>query len=240
MTVRIAFVADIFPDCPGVEIAVVHRCFERTHSAIQDYDTRGEKLYQVWADVDVANMLWEPETRTLVVAGRNGEHFLWERDRGVTAGSGSHPLVVFGLQPEPNADTNDYVVQEVSASAATRSAWCPRWYWCVVPLSASSLAEIQEGAGVFLDRDGLLFAVHFPLRDDTTASNGLTWKLSRDGRLQSAAPRAVPDAARYDLLRSSALPDLPPLDAWRLDDLPPVLHPSPGESPAPKSRAASQ
>jgi hypothetical protein len=86
-------VADIFPDHPGLEIAVVHYHHCCTPNAIRVYSLAGEVLYEVWHLGPIFGLQWL-ESSGLLIANAHRHGLDW-----TTLGFDYWPHVIFAIRP---------------------------------------------------------------------------------------------------------------------------------------------
>jgi hypothetical protein len=98
-----AYVADVFPDRDGLEVAVAFQC-HLTLCLLRIYSLDpkdSEPLFSLWHDGNILDFLWLESSRQLIVAALDGTGF-WNQRGHAECDSGDHPHVFFSLRPALN------------------------------------------------------------------------------------------------------------------------------------------
>ncbi len=205
---------DIFPDLPGDEIVAVHGHKLYSPNVLRVYDLAGRILYQVWHDGWIGSWIWLPRDGLIVCTGLNSENN-WKGRGFPDIANAIYPMTVFALRPRPG-DVHQAYIHTPGGLGTVE----PIWYKAFQPPhTVDSLHAARRGLlhGIELSRmvlpeEAEEFTVWLgvnPLR--------LSFVLDTAGRVRSAV-----GSLPYEQRRGTT-PELPPAEAFRLDDLPPLL-----------------
>lgn len=150
--VRTAVLADVFPDCPGEEIIVVHAHFRWSPQAIRIYASNGDVLFQAWHYGAVKTPFWWAEESLLVLPGLDGGT-RWA-DLGIPDAKNRCPTVLFALRPVRRERNSSFINGKDSRSQST-VAWYryllpPPTRRAIHPAGVGRAPDQSEGEGVEL------------------------------------------------------------------------------------------
>lgn len=132
---RDALIADIMPDEPGEEIAVVLNHESKSPSCIRVYSLDGRVLWEAWHNGRLVGIEWLSERRLLACGGVVDRPTLAEL--GLPNGEKMYPSVVFGLSIPPGAVHTDLpiVLESWHESPNSVIPWCRTLPPCICGLT---------------------------------------------------------------------------------------------------------
>jgi serine/threonine protein kinase len=94
--------ADIFPECPGQELVILHNHVVSSARGLRIYSFTGDVLWEMWHDGDLWSPVWLNERRILVLAGTS-KTCAWQAFRGappLPKGANTGIPVVMAFRPQ--------------------------------------------------------------------------------------------------------------------------------------------
>jgi len=206
---------NIFPEESGTPVSelLVWWSHHLSWRALCIVDRAGQPLYAIWHDGGQHDWHWLPELRLLLVAGENQE--LAPHMRGCpSANPGNEMLVVFALRPRAGMVT-PRTVHELKPSDDGELAWY-KWL-SVCPLPKTSRGILVTGPEISVADPTAVAQVSVQVQTDPPCS--VSWLINSRGERvgQHIAPHYRTMRANP---RNAAL-DLPPVEAYELQDTPP-------------------
>lgn len=213
------FLADVFQNIPGDEIVVIH-CFGSSGvRTVRVLDLQGVVRYQVWHNGHIGAWHWMKGERLLVLAGDNcgGQ---WS-DRGQPHAKNIRPYVVWALRPTLDFRSNQFVFTFTGDSPLH-----PAWYRCLhYPFSEVLVGDLRLSVPTLSPDADQQVSLVFYL--DKVSHAGVDWAIDADGQMVPGT-RAGNDHYYRDT-------SYPPLEAFTLGDLPPIIPQT--ETPSPPAES---
>jgi len=169
----------------------------------------GQPIHIFWHDGGIFGCYWMAEPGLLICSGENWEQFPHERGCPSSTPGAASLLVVFALRPSWG-DTNPRLVGAAGANAAGELVWY-RWLGvCPIPNTSWGWTLVRPTSGDFSS------VVELNLRILTDPPCGMAWQIDANGN--SVEGTLV--APAYTMVRNQR-PDLPRIDEFHLQDVPP-------------------
>ena len=193
----IPFVADIFPEHPGVELVMSYTLKEMSATSIRIHDPlTGEVLYETWHDGTAAANHWFSEPGLLIVCGHSnrllGEDVNCGAGTLVNPRNTAYPTVVFAIRPQLGMREKHWIGSPDSNSPC-KAVWYKAWGPCEMMYD---LEKMQFGEGA----SGVDPQTHFQISFMHTGANSqASVTIDQTGRIvgRSFGSSAADGDARY-------------------------------------------
>lgn len=207
---RAGIIADVFPQSPGPEIAVVFT-HVRSHCALCIYDSHGTLLYRIWQDGGIHSFCWLSGPGILVCAGADERVKDSLQQHGVKIGP-----ILFALRPESGFTTRKYLRAE-----GDHKPDAPVWYKYIRPAVAPGVyyLAVSSTVGVLNPDRFFLLNLVFELQEPEASvkDTGTVYLIVNEhGNIM---PGSVSASDSFNAHRQS----LPPLEIFELSNNPPTV-----------------
>ncbi|MFG0257861.1 MAG: serine/threonine protein kinase [Phycisphaerales bacterium JB043] len=170
--VKLVRVEDIFPDIPGHEIVAEHTSSDHP-SALRVYDLQGNVHFEAWHYGSLADWVWLPDARRMVIAASHGQDS-WP-SLGAENPPYRWPLCVMAFDVHRGA--RHRWIEEGSPNAQDH----PLWHKALLPVEIYSQCRLDLTPPLqrALQGDHFQVVVQF----NQHGLGGVGWTLTRDGEI---------------------------------------------------------